>query len=715
MGKRRSAPRKGTHAAADGAKGVDAAAASQSATRLRLAPFLVFLALAALYIATLNPSVAGGDSGEITAAALTGGVPHPSGYPLFAMLARFFAALPLGHSPAWRVNLLSALSTAAAGGLVCAVVQSWIRNTWAGILAAALFGANSLVWSHATSAEVFGLNAMFVALVFTLWLWVERTLSRRAVFALVFASGLGMCNHHSLVFVAAPLVIRSLWVARRNLGATGVAMACALGLLGLAPYLYLMSASTSAAAVSWGDESSIAGLVAHILRRDYGTFGMGRAGAQTVFVAHGTFFPTLWRMWGYAFPRLLWFGPVLAVTGFYLGVKNRPTRTTTVMLLLVLCFYSLTFSALSNLSTPRPHLLAVLGRFCIESDLLLAIAAGVGFAGLLQRLGARVSWPRLAPVAVVAAFALGVALHAGQASGRHNTVYRDFVTTAFASLPANALVITAMGDDVTGAVFYFQEVEQLRTDVVHLDSDYLAMSWYMARRRRLHPDVYLPQGAHGSGGWTLKQLLDGNPHRPVVVIGHVDDWDTSWQDGYKLVTYGLLRWLVRPAEFPTYEEWVERDRQAIGTYDIAPALRAPDESWENGLGRRVIDSQVGRAHLALVYSDERGGALEPARYALRILEEVVAQSGGDGELGIAAAPEMRKIEPGAALWKNLGLAYQVLARSDGRYAARLAIACARFVQRARADDPDLPAARKYLDEMRAPQRDAVLNTQRISP
>jgi hypothetical protein len=195
----------------------------------------------------------------------------------------------------------------------------------------------------------------------------------------------------------------------------------------------------------------------------------------------------------------------------------------------------------------------------------------------------------------------------------------------------------------------------------------------------------------------------------------VDDWDTSWQDGYKLVTYGLLRWLVRPAEFPTYEEWVERDRQAIGTYDIAPALRAPDESWENGLGRRVIDSQVGRAHLALVYSDERGGALEPARYALRILEEVVAQSGGDGELGVAAAPEMRKIEPGAALWKNLGLAYQVLARSDGRYAARLAIACARFVQRARADDPDLPAARKYLDEMRPPQRDAVLNTQRISP
>ena len=648
-------------------------------------------------------------SGELTAAALTGGVPHPSGYPLFALLARFFAALPLGHSPVWRVNLLSALLTAAAGGLACAMVQSWTRNAAAGLMAAALFGTNRLVWSNATSAEVFGLNAMFVALVLALWLRVERTLSRGAVLALLFASGLGMCNHHSLVFVAAPLALRSLWVARRNLGVRGVVLAVALGLLGLIPYFYLMSASASAAAVSWGDETSIAGLVAHFLRRDYGTFGMGRAGAQTVFVAQGTFFPTLWHMWGQALSRLLWVGPVLAVTGFYLGMKNRRTRQATAVLLFVICFYSLTFSALSNLSTQRPHLLAVLGRFCIQSDLLLAIAAGIGLAGLLQRLGGRSSWPRLAPVAIAAVWVIGVAAHAGKTNARNNTVYRDFVTTAFASLPPNAIVITAMGDDVTGAVFYFCEVEQLRRDVVHLDSDYLAKSWYLARKRRLHPDVYLPEGVHGPDGWNLKQLLDGNPNRPVVVLGHVDDWDRSWQNGYKLVTYGLLRWLARPSEFPNYEEWAERDRQAIGTYDVAPALRAPDESWENGLGRRVIDSQVGRAHLALVYSDERGGALEPASYALRILEDVVAESGGDGDLGIAAGPGMRKIEPGAALWRNLGLAYQVLSRSDGSYASRLAIACARFVARARADDPDLPAARKYLDEMRAPQRDGVLN------
>jgi hypothetical protein len=700
MSKRRSGPKGRERTVAGSAKDNPPAPSDEPAGWARLAPFLTSLLLVALYIATLRPSVAGGDSGELTAAALTGGVPHPSGYPLFALLARLFAALPLGHSPVWRVNLLSAVSTAAADGLVCAVVLSWTRNAGAGLLAAALFGTNPLVWAHATSAEVFGLNAMFVALALHLWSRVARTLSPRDVFALFFASGLAMSNHHTFVFVGAPLVLCSVWTTRRNLGAKGVVLAIVFGLVGLAPYLYLMAASASAAAVSWGDETSISGLVAHILRLNYGTFAMGRTGAQSVFVAEGTFLSTLWYMWGHAFPRLLWLGAPLALTGLYLGMRNRQTRKQASVLLFVLCFYSLTFSSLSNLSTARPHLLGVLGRFCIESDLLLAIASGLGFAALLPRLR-RSPWPRLGSVAAAAVFATGIALHAGQASGRHNTVLRDFVTTAFASLPPHAIVITAMGDDVTGAVFYLHEVEKLRPDVIHLDSDYLGKFWYMARKRHLLRDVYLPQGVYGKDGWNIKQLLDGNPNRPLILIGHLDDWDQSWKDGYKLAVYGLVCSLFRASEFPTYEKWADLDRQAIGAYDVAPALRAPDDSWEVALGQRVIGTQAGRAHIALLYAHERGDDPDATRTALGLLEDVIAKAGGDEELGIAAGPGMRKFELGPSVWKDLGMAYQFLSYVDDTYTPRFAIACARFVQRAHADDPDLPAARKYLEEARA--------------
>jgi hypothetical protein len=663
-------------------------------------PLLAFLVLLVLYVATLTPSVAGGDSGELTAAALTGGIPHPSGYPLFALLARVFAALPLGHTPIWRVNLLSAVSMAAAGGLLCAVVLSWKSNVAAGLMAAALFGTSPVVWSNATSAEVFGLNALLVALAFYLWSRVEQKPSRNGVFLLLFACGLAMCNHHTFVFVGAPLALRSLWVARHNLGAKGFGLALVFGLLGLVPYLYLMSASASAAAVSWADKTNtFHGLFAHILRRTYGTFSMGRPTADAVFVTEGTFFPTLEYMWGGAFRRLLWVGPLLALVGMYYGAKSRQLHNAARVVRFVFCFYGLSYCGLSNLSIARPLYLSVLGRFCIESDLLLALAAGFGAAILLHKLKPQSVWLRWAPVSAALVFAIGVSAHAKESDGRNNTVFRDFVTTAFASLPPRAIVITS-GDEITNSVFYFHDVEKLRPDVIHLGVTYLSSPWYTAQQRRLHRDLNLPEGSYGEHGWNVRQLLDGNPNRPVIVIGHLEDWDRSWEQGYKLVFTGLVSSLVRDSEFPTYRDWVERDKKAIGTYNIVPALRASVESWENALGQRVLGTQVGRAHLSLIYGSEQEDPTEPAQYALGLLERVVAMTGGNEKLKIAGLPGLRKLDVGPAAWKDLGIAYEILSRLDLKYFPNVAIAYERFIDVAADNDPDLKTAREYLKQMR---------------
>ena len=671
--------------------------------RAWIAPLITFVGLLALYVATLAPSVMGGDSGELTASALTGGVPHPPGYPLFAILARMFAALPLGHSPAWRVNLLSATATAAAAALVCSTVALWTHDKAAGLVAAALFGTNSVVWLHATSAEVFGLNGMFVGLALLLWLCVERTSARRFVFGLCFACGLAMCNHHTFVFVGAPLVLRSFWVARRTLRAGGIALACAIGLLGLLPYAYMALASASEAAVSWGDQTSLDGFLDHVLRRNYGTFSMGKTSKSGAFVNEGTFFPTLWRMLGYAFPRFLWVGPPLATLGIYAGTKNRQTRNQVYVLTGVLGFYVLGFCALSNLSTSLGLYLTVLVRFCIQSDLLLAVAAGLGVARLGQYLRGRFAaferYARWAPMAALLVFVAGAAAHAGECSQRHNRVFADFVTTAFASLPRDAIVIT-MGDHLTGSVFYFREVEKLRPDVIHLDRELLGTPWYGQRKRRVHPDLYLPQGLYGQGGWNIKKLLDGNPTRPLVVIDRLDTWDQSWKDGYKLATNGLVHPIVPIGQFPDFEQWTVLDRKALGSYDVMPALRASEGSWENALAQLVMTTQGGRAHLALVYSNDNNNAPEPARVSVGLLEDIVARAGGDKALGIAGQPGMRPLYLGPTVWKDLGIGYEILARTDPAYAPRVALAYEKFVERAEPDDKDLPAARQYIEQHR---------------
>lgn len=669
-----------------------------------VAPGVAFLGLLVLYVATLAPSVVGGDSGELIASSLTGGVPHPPGYPLFALLARFFAALPLGHSPAWHVNLLSAVSTAAAGGLLCAVVLLWTRNAAAALAAAALFGTSSQIWLHATSAEVFGLNLMFEALAFLLWLAIERTCRRGLVFALALSCGLAMCNHHTFVFVGAPLVLRSLWVARRQLGLRGVGLAVALPFLGLLPYLYLRVASASDAAVSWGNLRTVDDLIGHVLRRNYGTFSMGKASAGGAFVEEGTFFPTLWHMGALATVRLLWIGLPLAGLGFFGAFRDKHERKLISVLGLVLGFYVLAFCALSNLSTAQPLYLTVLSRFFMQSDGMLAIATGLGFAKLVQLAGAR--WPGIARrtylghgcAAVI--FAAGVAAHAGFADQRHNTVFSDFTTTAFASLPPNAIVIS-MGDHLTGSVFYLHEVEKLRPDVIHLDRELLGTSWYPERKRRLHPDLYLPPGGYGRHGYAIKQLLDGNPRRPVVVIDHIDTWDQSWKDGYKLASNGVVHPLVPAAQFPSFEEWAKRDRRALGNYDVTPALAARVGSWERALGELVLGTQGGRAHLALVFSHERGNDPVAARMAVNLLEDLIAKTGGDVRLGIARVPGLPAMDLSAMIWKDLGIGYEILSRADASYLPKVALAFERFVERAPTTDADLPAARKYVAEHRA--------------
>ncbi len=66
----------------------------------------------------------GADGGDLIAAAATGGVAHPTGYPLYLLLARLFQFLPIG-SLAFRTSLMSGVATALAAVLVYKLV---VRN-----------------------------------------------------------------------------------------------------------------------------------------------------------------------------------------------------------------------------------------------------------------------------------------------------------------------------------------------------------------------------------------------------------------------------------------------------------------------------------------------------------------------------------------------------------------------------------------------------------
>jgi hypothetical protein len=222
----------------------------------------VALVVGAVYVATLAPTVLPYgtpytlDSPMLQSAVPTLGIGHPTGYPTYMMLTHLFTYLPV-EDVAYRVNLASAVYGVAAVAAVYAaglLISCRVVAAAAGALA---FGFSEALWSQAVIAEVYTLNALFVALILCLLLlWRDRR-DDRILLASAFLAGLSLTHHLSsgllipagLIFVA--LVDRSVFSKGRLLLAGIGSFA-----LSLLPLLYLPVRASMGAPLNEADPST---------------------------------------------------------------------------------------------------------------------------------------------------------------------------------------------------------------------------------------------------------------------------------------------------------------------------------------------------------------------------------------------------------------------------------------------------------------------------
>src|SRR5207237_4313631 len=81
-----------------------------------------------LYVITLAPSTAMWDTSEYIAAAYSFGLPHPPGNPFFVIVGHLFSLLPIASNVAARINMLAAVSSAAAAGLWFLITEHVLRD-----------------------------------------------------------------------------------------------------------------------------------------------------------------------------------------------------------------------------------------------------------------------------------------------------------------------------------------------------------------------------------------------------------------------------------------------------------------------------------------------------------------------------------------------------------------------------------------------------------
>src|SRR5215218_8067028 len=156
-----------------------------------------------LYVATLLPGIGSGDTAEFQRVAPTLGVAHPTGYPLYTLLGWLWSQLPLGGTPAWRMNLFSAGAAALAVGALFLVARALGHARVIAAAAALTFAVSSTFWSQATIAEVYALAALIQALlILALLRWRQNRSSDVGrgwpLWVAGLLLGLGLAHHRTI-------------------------------------------------------------------------------------------------------------------------------------------------------------------------------------------------------------------------------------------------------------------------------------------------------------------------------------------------------------------------------------------------------------------------------------------------------------------------------------------------------------------------------------
>ncbi len=409
---------------------------------------------AAIYGMTLAPSVGAGDSAELILAAHTLGIPHPPGYPLWVLLARLAALVPIGEV-AWRVNALSALLSALAVGLFHLLAARIGLQGPARAAATILFGASTIVWRSAVEAEIYPL-ATTLFLLLTLFALRARSLpgsSPRADALYFFAAGLAVVVHQTLLF---PAAVYAIWILARDHRPSRVARSAAWSLLGLSVLFVLPLRMGAHPAFSWGDPGGFQAALDQLLRRNYG--GLHQNPLRLDLAA-----AELWGMAAVLVTALGIPGAILAAAGSPSLRSRGQGRATPRAVPVALAALSIPAALVALIRfTPDPEHLAQVAPFLTPIVVSMALAAGAGVEAIRSRLPERAR----APVAAVL-LALVLFTAVGNFALCDRTGFRlaeRYGRDLLGPLPVGATLVVD-GDNETFLTAYATRMDRFRTDV----------------------------------------------------------------------------------------------------------------------------------------------------------------------------------------------------------------------------------------------------------
>ncbi|MCA9738491.1 MAG: DUF2723 domain-containing protein [Gemmatimonadota bacterium] len=496
---------------------------------------LMALAVLVLYVVTLAPTTAFWDTSEYIATGYILGIPHPPGNPLFVMLARTWALLlaPTGLSPAVRINLFAAVTSAASAGLWFLVAHRLLlpvlrddRRAKLGAVAAAVLSATAYtVWNQSNVNEkVYTVSTLIIAWVTWLALrWHDRRSepgSERYLVGILYLLVLGSTNHMmSVLPLPAGLLLIALTMPAVLTRPLFWARALPAVVLALSVNFFLPIRSAQDPIINEGEPSceSVAGaavavytngkagcpaLADNLQRVQYAKPPISQRNApfSHQLLNYFQYFDWQWARGLDASDlpgsrRLPVTLLMLVLGGFGLWTLWRADRrlfaymaTLTGTLTVALVFYlnfKFGYSLAPEVTDLNLHEVRERDYFFVASFSLWGVLVGLGLSGVWRLLGERrstgpASWAA-APVLVVAV--LPLVMNWTWASRAGDYAARDWAHDLLMSVEPYGVLFTN-GDNDTFPLWYAQEVEGIRKDVTVVVVQYLFTSWYPKQLQR---------------------------------------------------------------------------------------------------------------------------------------------------------------------------------------------------------------------------------------
>ena len=547
----------------------------------------------ALYAATACRAVFSGDSAELTTAVSCFGIPHPPGYPLYTLLTGLWVHLLPGVGQALTSNLASAVHGALAVALSLVAFSRLGANRAGSVLGAMVLALGRSFWGQSVVAEVYALDVLLLALTAGALVRAWSASGSRPSWWAGITVGLWL-GHRPINLVYLPALL----IAARDVPGAGRGRLRPLPtLVGLAvaalPYLYLPLASARDPGLDIGNPEAWSRFRDVVTCSPYARHIAG--GADLAWARVLALLRDL--------PFEVGVGALAAVLALWAVRRGRPAQRTVVGGLLLLLAANLVVASRYNVLDARV--------FFLPGIWAVAGLAALGVAALRSR------------TAVAALLVAG--LVPGLLNLRVNDLREEDATARLAadllaSAPANA-VLFAYGDTAAHALWYAQEVEQARRDVLVLSLGHFS-DWYLEQLRERFPhDPWPDRQGLASPEACLPRLLEAlGATRPVTFAmdpgGLQRFGPEAWWAARTMIPRGLLVEALAKRPAP--------DRQALADFDVRFWAERP---VAEGMVRPSADLETSMVHLQYATAALRCGEFVArqgrGREAAAILERLL--------------------------------------------------------------------------------------------